>query len=188
MPMKLQDILGKQYLIAAYIEPRLQLANFIKEGYDSNKPILMNNRFLHFTAHNYYRSIVLDLYALFGRANTNSNKYSFFHINDKYEGVVIKGTIDTVQTWLFEAKNDIKTIELMRHRQIAHYDFEKKEFISLNFNHLLELNTLFDLARQIIVYGGNAFLDEEIRVGYDFGRRSHYVHSLERLIAKADQQ
>lgn len=185
--MKLKDLLGKQYLIAAYIEPRLQLANFIKEGYEADKPILINNRFLHFTAHNYYRSVALDLYALFGRADKNRNKYSFFHIDNRYESLVTVGSIHAVQSWLFAAEKEIKIVELMRHRQIAHYDFDKKASISLNFNHLTELNTLFNLAKQIISYCGNDFVDEEIRMGYVFERRSQYLDSLERLIAKAAQ-
>lgn len=181
---RLQKVLGKQFLIAAYIETKLQIVNYIKEGYDSNKPILINNRFLHFTAHTYYRSIVVDLFALFGPANSH-NKNSFRHFNLKYEDTLNRSAIKAVEEWIDNADNDIRTIMLLRHKQIAHYDFEQKESISLNFDHLSQINSLFELAKRIIIHLGHAFLDEEIRIGYDFERKHQYLESLERLIAKA---
>lgn len=168
----LQKVLGKQFLIAAFIETKLQIVNYIKEGYDSNKPILINNRFLHFTAHTYYRSIVVDLFALFGPANSH-NKNSFRHITLKYQDLLNRNCIEDVSNWIQDVEDDINTIMHLRHKQIAHYDFEQKESISLNFDHLPQLNRLFQLAKRIINHLGHAFLNEEIRVGYDFDRKHH---------------
>ena len=44
---------------------------------------------------------------------------------------------------------------------------------------------LFELVKRIIIHLGHAFLDEEIRLGYDFGRKHQYLASLERLVDKA---
>jgi len=128
----IKDMLGKQFLITSFIENRLQIVNYIKEGYDFDKPILMNNRFLHFTAHIYYRSIIEDLYALFGKAGKD-NKYSFFHITKQYEDLFKPTTITIVQDWINDSKDDINAITHLRHKQIAHYDFSIKESIRLNF-------------------------------------------------------
>lgn len=75
----MENLLGKQYLITIYIAQRLQIINYILDGYNNNKPVLINNNFLHFTAHVYYRSVIVDLYALFGPPN-NNNKNSFLFI------------------------------------------------------------------------------------------------------------
>ena len=182
----LQKLLGKQYLIAAYIEAKLQIVNFIKEGYDANKPILINNRFLHFTAHTYYRSIAIDLYALFGPAN-NHNKNSFLHIDDTYRSLLVPNSIEAVNTWIVNDQQSILIIKDLRHKQIAHYDFTFKEAISLNFDNLNHLNTLFALAKKIITFYGQAFSDDAMKTGYSFDRRHQYVASLERLINSATQ-
>jgi hypothetical protein len=187
MKDSMKDILGKQFLITSFIENRLQIVNFIKEGYDLNKPILMNNRFLHFTAHIYYRSIIVDLYSLFGKPSKD-NKYSFLHITEQFKDFVKPTTIETVRNWIIASQDDINTITQLRHKQIAHYDFTKKESISLNFNNLFRLNNLYNLATRIISYYGESFLDEEDMVGYDFGRRHQYLDSLQRLINKASPQ
>jgi hypothetical protein len=180
---QLRNELGKQYLIASYIENKLQIVNFIKNGYDENKPVLVNNRFLHFTAHVYYRSIIIDLYALLGPANSN-NKYSFRHILNNRPEYLRPDSIDNIQKLLDMAADDISIVKNLRHTEMAHYDFTIRESIKLNFDNLSVINKLFQLSQTIINELGGAFLDEEATIGYDFNRRHSYLDSLERLISK----
>ncbi len=180
----LHQLLGKQYLITSFIESRLEVVNYIMEGYNNNMPVLMNNRFLHFTAHKFYRSIIIDLYALFGQATT-ANKYSFRFINEKYRHLLDPACIPQVKKWIREKETIIKEITHLRNKQIAHYNFTDKDSISLNFNHLPQINELFESARLIIIHCGHNWLDEHERTGYDFGREHQYLNSLRRLIDKA---
>lgn len=177
----LQKMLRKQFLIAFYIEQKLQIVNFIKDGYDDNKPILIDNSFFHFTAHIYYRSIIVDLCALFGTAN-DINKNSFLFIEKKFKDSFKPEIVETVKDWIFKSEEDIKIITDLRDKQIAHYDFIEKESISFNFNNLSELNRLFSIAQKIICHYGSSFKDENISIGYDFGNLSDELKSLKSLI------
>ena len=182
---KLQKLLGKQFLITAYIESRLQLVNYIKEGYDDNLSILINSRFLHFTAHTFYRSVIVDLFSLFGKPG-KENRYSLLQINSDCSQFLNKQCIDDVAKLLSNCQDDIATITKLRHNQIAHFNFEQNEGISLDFDNLDILNTLFKTAVKIITMCGESFLAEEDRTGYDFERESQYIRSLEKLIGKAN--
>jgi hypothetical protein len=180
---ELKAKLSKQYLIASYIENKLQIVNFIKTGYEENKPVLINNRFLHFTAHIYYRSIIIDLYALLGPANGN-NKHAFRHILQDRPADLKPTSLDYIQSLLIEATNDISIVKNLRHTEMAHYDFTINESISLNFDNLSVINKLFQLSKTIIIEFGGGFFDEDSGINYDFNRRHSYLDSLERLISK----
>jgi hypothetical protein len=185
MENEVQKLLGKQFLITAYIQPRLQIVNFIKDGYDSNIPVLMNNRFLHFTAHNYYRSIIVDLAALF-TDKTTTHKNNFYRLT-KDEAAILSlkpGTIVNIKNWLLEVKDEISIIRALRDKEIAHFDFDEKESISLNFDNRHIINTLFNLAEKIIAYSGKSFINEKFSITYDFERESQYIRSLKGLITK----
>jgi len=180
---ELKNKLGKQYLIAAYIENKLQIVNYIKDGYDKNAPVLMNNKFLHFTAHVYYRSIVIDLYALLGPANIN-NKNAFKYIIKARPSELKSESLKQIADLLINAASKIQTIKNLRHTQMAHYDFSLKDAISLNFNDLPIINELFLLCQAIINMFGASYIKDELTIGYDFGRRHQYLDSLERLISR----
>ena len=181
MESPVHKILGKQFLITSFADKKLQIVNFIKSGYDQNKPILTNNAFLHFTAHLYYRSVIIDLYALYSGANRN-NKNSFFAIDQQFKTIINPMAIDEVFTWLEKAEQDIRIIKELRDQQIAHYDFNIKEAISLNFNNLDLLNRLEVLSKKIISHLAASFIDIQVRVSYDFERKYHELQSLERLL------
>ena len=178
MENELQKLLGKQFLIAGYIEPRLQILNFIMDGYNDNVPVLMNNRFLHFTAHNYYRSVIVDLAALYTDKKT-THKNNFYRLTN--DDVIISflkpDTITEIKGWLSQVKNEVKVITTLRDKEIAHFDFDKKESISLNFDNRDIINNLFDLSKKIINNIG-----KHLSIGYDFERESQYIRSLKRLI------
>ncbi|KAA2240317.1 hypothetical protein F0L74_29595 [Chitinophaga agrisoli] len=181
MTLELAELLGKQYLIAAYVEKKIQLVNYIKDGYDKDLPILINNRFLHFTAHINYRSVIVDLYALYGPFGRN-NKYSFFRILEpEYEYLIASESRNNLRLNLSNLSRQISTIKNLRHKQIAHYDFEQTESINLNFDNLLLVNGLFESAKEILKQIGMAFVDESLTTSYDFGRRHLELDSLTRL-------
>jgi len=185
MENEIQRLLGKQFLITAYIEPRLQIVNFIKDGYDNNVPVLMNNRFLHFTAHNYYRSIIVDLAALF-TDKTTTHKNNFYRLT-KDDAAILSlkpNAIVNIKNWLLEVKDETSLIRTLRDKEIAHFDFDEKESISLNFDNRHIINTLFNLAEKIIAYSGKSFMNENLSIAYEFERESQYIRSLKGLITK----
>ena len=139
---------------------------------------------MHFTAHTHYRSVIIDLYALFGPAN-NNNKYSFLQIDQRYTEHLRPGSIEAVYELIQNAKADIDIVRDLRHKEIAHYDFIDKEFISLNFKNLFRLNKLFELTKGILSFYGNSFLDEELWIGNVFERKHSYLEALEMLVSKA---
>ncbi len=183
MENELQQLLGRQYLITAFIEPRLQIVNYIKNGYDDNVPLLMNNRFLHFTAHNYYRGIIVDLGSLFINSD-RTHKSNFFRILTKPECKILLAPdfICDMSDWLSEVEEDITIIERLRNKEIAHFDLDEKESISMNFNNLLIINTLFDLAKKIITNAGSSVIDKKQTMAYHFDGNSTYLTSLKRLV------
>jgi hypothetical protein len=183
---EVQQLLGKQFLITSFLETKLQVLNYIKQGYDDNKPILMNNRFLHFTAHMYYRSIIIDLYALFGQP-TGNNKNSFFHIKKKYDNKFDEAHLKTLLQWIENERSHITIVQNSRREQIAHYDFSVNESITLNFDHLASLNALYKLSVRIISFCGKKLKGPENEIAYDLGRQHTAVKSLIRLIEKANK-
>lgn len=181
MNESLRDYLGKQFLITVFAYEKLQIVNFIKEGYDHNKPILINNRFLHHAAHIYYRSIIIDLYSLFGSAN-NHNKNSFKFIIDRFQSELKEGCDEIVKQWMTEAEEDIRVITHLRHEKMAHFDFHAKANIDLDFDSLLILNKLIKIAQDIISHYGYSICQEEERMGFDFDLHNQELESLKRLI------
>lgn len=177
-------MLAKQFLIASYILEKLQIVNFIKEGYDNDKAILIDNSFLHFTAHIYYRSSIIDLYTLFGKANRN-NENSFLSINESFNQVLKPDSIEVVKEWINNSQGDIMIVKDLRDKEIAHYDFRDKESISLNFDSLSQLNTLHSLAQKIITHYGDSFKNENDSIGFDFEIDYQNLESLKWLVAKA---
>lgn len=184
MQQSFQKLLSEQFLITAFVEQKLQIVNYIKSGYDENEPILINNSFLHFTAHIYYRSVIVDLYALFGPGSQN-NKCSIFNISKESGNKIKTDVLKKVRSWLKEKRNNIEIIKKLRHQQIAHFDFEQIESISLNFDNLEVLNDLFNLAKRIISLYGESTNEKSESMGFDFENKSQYVRSLKALISKA---
>lgn len=180
---ELQEMLRKQLLIIRYIKQKLQIVNFIKNGYDTNRPILINNSFLHFTARIFYRSIIIDLYALFGRV-TKNNKNAFGWFNEeKYKVLLKPKTVETVNNWILQSNEKIEIIKNLRNKQIAHYDFiEQISSINFNLDNLSELNSLYCLAQKIISHCGQSFKDESKSLDFEFGNIPVELISLEDLV------
>jgi hypothetical protein len=187
MPIPFKTMLRRQYRITAFIEKKIQIVNYIKAGYDNDMPILINSKFLHFTAHIYYRSIIVDLGALFGKPNKN-NKYSFYYIDLNYKDNLKDKATDQVESWLAEHIDHIEVIKTLRDESIAHYDFNQTDTISLKYDDLEKLNDLYNLAKKTISYLGTATKDESESIQFDLERDYDEVKSLKRLISKAASQ
>lgn len=170
-----QKLLDKQYLITSYIESRLQIVNFIVDGYNNNTSVLMDNRFLHFSAHIYYRNIIVDLVALFSEGQ--NHKQSFYRIINN-NNIVKPDTRSDIQTWLSDKKSEIDRIKLLRNKEIAHFEFSYTEVISMNFDDLQIINDLSDLAKRIITKISSSFFNTE----YLFDTDNDFIDSLESLI------
>lgn len=56
---RLFKLVCDQQLITSYIRSKLELLQYWKKGYDTNAPVLKNNRYLIFSAHVYYRSLLI---------------------------------------------------------------------------------------------------------------------------------
>ena len=164
------------------MQQKIQVVNFIKDGYDNNVPVLMTNGFLHYSAHIIARSIPIDLYALFGKANRN-NQSAFGHIK-KYKDDLIDGTIDKVEAIIKSVQGEVDIISDLRNQQMAHYDFDVNEYISLTLKYVPSLNKLFEVAKDIILMLGTAVKGNPLGIGYQYEREADAVISLERLLKK----
>ena len=123
---KAHKLLHEQYLITAYIEQRLTVANFIYNRYNSDKPVLRNSSFFHFVAQNISRSLIIDLHALFGVYN-NTNIYSLFLHGKSYYSVFSIESIKKVKEGFKAKSKERALITDLRNKEIAHYDFTKKK-------------------------------------------------------------
>ncbi|QQL49258.1 hypothetical protein [Mucilaginibacter ginkgonis] len=181
---ELHALVGRQFIITGFIQQKLEIVNYIKEGYDNNAPVLMNNRFLHFTAHNLYRSIIVDLGALFSdKKNTHKNNFNQIISNSKYSNSLKREAVLTIRDLIASQKDNIEEIIRLRDKEIAHYDFEAiPATIKFNFDRLKLINCLFETALKIIMICGESPIDKENSVHYSFDRYNQYLRSLKSLI------
>lgn len=183
-PEQLQQLLSRQFIITAYVGHRIEVVNYTLHGYHGNWPVLANNSFLLAAAYEMYRGMIIDLFALFGKAST-TNRNSFHFINHRYKELLNPGSIEQIKGWLKNKEASVQALTKVRHTSSAHYSFEKGSAISQNFDHLTDINDLFDLARRIITYCGNRWINEEQKTGYDFGMGDNLQQSLENLVKQA---
>lgn len=176
--LDLEDFFGNQYLVLASAGNKLDIVNYILEGYHSNLPVLINNKFLHYTAHIYFRSVVIDLFALFGPPSSQ-NKYSFFLVNSGFNDTISEEYLSRKKIALKLIKDEKMTLSVLRNKEFAHYDFEEKNSISYSFEHIDGINKLYDTAKELVDLGGQ-LLD----TSYDYTGNGE-LHSLKRLITES---
>ena len=146
---------AKQHLILSLIHQKLEIVNYIFNGWDTNQPILINTRFLHYTAHIFYRTIIIEIGALFlKKTETNKNNLHRYYKEEWVKQYLDEERIRNVEEWLKGVQSSISKIERLRHNEIAHFDFpdDKKPTVSFNFNNLMLLNQLFKVALNIVEY------------------------------------
>lgn len=185
-------ILRKQYLISEMLRMKLDVVTFIVNGYQQGKSILVDNKFLHFTAQMYYRNAAIDLTALFDKPN-KQNRYSFFQITKYYTDMLFPEKLNELSTWLEEHKDDINTLVIFRHNEAAHYNFETQNSLQLNTQLLPVFNRLFELTIKIISFLGDADVIKHNYEGrkYQLGKLSNenmFSFNLLLMLAKNEIQ
>lgn len=180
---ELTQLLRNQFFITDLIKERLEIVNFIKNGYDDNEPVLNNNRFLHFTAHNFYRSIILDLGGLFiDRANTHKNNFHIIVKDDNNKRLLEPDAISDIKLWLEQSKEDITIINNIRDDQVAHLDLKERVEIDMNFDNIQTLNDLFELSKKILDKINKSFINAGHGFNHGYRRENRCLNDLKKLI------
>jgi hypothetical protein len=171
---KLFQLVTDQQMIASYIHAKLEILQYWKHGYDTNVPVLMNDRFLIFNAHIYYRSLIIDFCALFG-SNRKTDRRSFFLLRQFYPDLTVKVQEAVEQILIYYTGEDspFEEMRLMRNRQIAHYDIEEVKTLTFNFDHLDLFAKMYEDAIGLIKLMGRTFTPS---VGFDFKTLSKLNH------------
>jgi len=172
----LKENLSNCSLILHNALEKLALINYINKGYQFNDPIIASNHFLFLTANNLYKLVVLDLHALFGKAN-RTNKWSLLHFvvyRDLWPG---KHSIDEVDDLLKDNTNNAVTVTRLRDKEIAHHDFDDKPSIKFNLNELDSLNDMANDAVKII-----QLLAEAFNIEFDLETDNSSLEGLKELV------
>lgn len=194
----LNEMLGDQFMILSVAKTKLDLLNYIKDGYDNNKPILKNNRFLHYVGLILYKSLIIDLSSLFNNdgQNEKNNLHLLISKNSEYKDNLGPDCIEEVQTILskYRSNNDpVRKIVALRNKEIAHYDLEysigdngelikqaeERVTIRFNWDHVNVLNELFNIGKTVIEKCGDV-LDTD----YDWDITDE-IQSLDNLLQNA---
>ena len=147
-------------------------------------PVLIDNRFLHSTAHVYYRSIIVDICTLFDDNRHQSNN---FHLlikkGKKYCQELTPDSIILIEEKLAESEIYLlEEIINIRNEEISHYRFKEGTRISFNLEYLKDLNNLFEIAKQIIKIAEFGFADKSKNSGHRIGTPEHSLDSLQHLL------
>ncbi|RYY51481.1 MAG: hypothetical protein EOO06_00315 [Chitinophagaceae bacterium] len=159
---KLGTLLEDQYAILFVITSKLDIVNYIRDGYNTNKKVLSSNRFLHFVALNFYRSLIIDFGALFGSGWTHFN--SLYHIRNFKDEIEENHycLIDSILQDYNKDRDIVKRIIDLRDTEVAHYDpltpiindagepVEHRVTISFNWDCVDDLTELYDIVVQVL--------------------------------------
>jgi len=145
----LKKRLKSSSLIAMNALSKLDLINFIIEGYESNDPIMSNNHFLFSVSNNFYKLVILDLHALYGKA-TKMNKWSFQHFIKHQELWQDLNALMEVQIILDNNSTNAGDIAILRDKEIAHQDLDSGPVIKFNTDKLDILNSMANDSIKII--------------------------------------
>lgn len=166
-------LLKRQHLIWYHINEKIQIINFINDSSAKNKLDARYENFLTFTARIYYKTVVIELFALFGKAKPNNkNSFNWFD-KPQYNKQIPREISNAIKNWLADVAGEIETLTRLRDTQMAHYDFPDRNIISVDLDQLSQLNKLHHLTKRIISLCEPSF-------GLDTGNA--YLESLEGLL------
>lgn len=180
MKNELDSLLERQHLIIGYNKQKLEIVNHIIDGYNRNDRALTSH-FMLFTAHVFYRSVVIDLCALYGNGGTHKNNFSLLYSNKDVLKHLKPEIPSMIRKMIKPHLSAIKRILDLRNSEFAHYDFEPLPAIRMNFDELTTVNDLFETAKTILVTCGSEKLEEKEASHYDLSDRG-YLDSLIRLL------
>jgi hypothetical protein len=167
--------MNKQFMIVCFVKEKLDIVNFIHDGFHSNKSVIQN-QFLLFTTHVYYRSIVIDLCTLFSAKNVQKNNFHRLYCNPAVAQCFSQNRAEEIKLLLLTHVADIKVIEALRDKEYAHFDFTE-DTISFSLEKIDILNSLFSTAKKILeVCGANEGTQFDLSLG-------DYRQSLEQFLA-----
>jgi len=180
----LNQLLTNQFIILSFLKQKLETVNFIRWGYNSDLPILINNRFLHSVAHIFYRSAIVEICTLFDDNRHQSNN---FHLltkrKKKFINELESSTVDAIKQKLDYSKTFF-TQEILdiRNEEISHFRFKNGTVISLNNTFLPELNSLHKLGEDIVEIASQGQIDKSQVAGYINQPRNPNLFSLQKLL------
>lgn len=152
---KLLDLLAKQTILWTVLNDRLSVVNYLNDNFQSKAPQMEGFMFFSNAAHQYYRGVVIDLSALFGKGS-NSNKISFHQLlTKKFNRFISKEAYEKIDTILKYTESIAVKVQELRDSEYAHYDFKEVIRIRLYFDLLDEINELFKFSRIILDICGN---------------------------------
>lgn len=118
-----QQLLQDQLLILSLIHNKLEIVKHIQT--EQGHATVAQNPFITDVAHVYYRSLVIDFTALFGRDGTNDSNSLQQLYNKKYDKDLSEDQLREIRSKLGSYKpdkNPIKRLTNYRNKEIAHYD------------------------------------------------------------------
>lgn len=122
---KVQQLLEDQLLILGLINNKLEVVKLIRDAHLNNNTSVVENPFLNDVAQTYYRSLVVDFTALFGRDGTYDNNSLQQLYNKQYDTQLPEEQLKQVRNTLGSYKpdkNPVKRLTNYRNKEIAHYD------------------------------------------------------------------
>jgi len=177
-----KEFLEGQFLILWFVQEKLDVFNYISDGYEDHKPILVNNSFLFFTAQVFSRSIIVELAALFSDRNTNKSNFHKIYKAEENKNQIKPDACEKIKIILADCASDIKTIERLRDKEYSHFDFADKSGISLHFDHYDLMNKLYLVGKRILTIASTQRINPEKNFGFAFDTVKDSVESLHWLI------
>ncbi len=178
MAINFKQLVTRQHLIISYIKEKMDIVNTIRKEFESNS---LNNQLLLFTAHIYYRSIVVDLCSLFVNRKTEKNNFHLLYDTSTTE-ILKPEAISFIEGILEKHKEEILVIQNLRDKEYAHYDF-LTESICFSFDYFSIVNNLFESAITILQLSGSERINQDDTCEYHLGF-DDYLSSLKRFLQK----
>ncbi len=118
-----QQLLQDQLLILGLIHNKLEVVKYVREL--QHDTAALSNAFITDVLHVYYRSLVIDFAALFGRDGTNDSNSLQQLYNKKYDKDLPEEQLRAMRSALGSYKpdkNPVKRLTNYRNKEVAHYD------------------------------------------------------------------
>jgi hypothetical protein len=184
---KFQNLLSKQALILSVLKDQLQVVHFIRWGYENDLPILINNHFLFSVSHQFYRSAILSVCALFDNHKYQSNNFHLL-VDDthKFSKEIEVETKEKIKEKLtLSTQHSLPELIRIRNEEIGHFQFLNKASIQMNHRYLSDLISLYKIADEIIIVASKGTIDKDNSTTHFIGLLGDDLNSLQKLLKKA---
>lgn len=160
-----QQLLSDQLLILGLIHNKLEVLKYISDGHTNNKPVLSDNAFIQYMAQVFYRSLVIDFTALFGKDGINDGNSLQQLYNKKFDRDLPAEKLSEIRAILGSYKpdkNPIKRLTNYRNKEVAHYDITASNdglhriTAKFNWEFIDTMIELYGIAEKVIGIGMDA--------------------------------